>query len=242
MYLDKAYLVAVFTLIDIIYYFLSAVAYGTHSNDDFLSCSGSIVVEWLVLGSDQFIDLIHILCNYIRECVVSSIDRLSVLEVSFWLFRRSHQMWMLWVESMSSVDIYSLLIDKILQCIIIPDLDLLLFVGCPETIKEMQCRHLRSNRREVCHSTEVHYLLNVVACEHRESSLPYAHDVLVIAEDRQRMCRKGSRGYMKYCRHLLSSDFIHVRYHQKKSLRCCKCSCIRSGIRGAVNSSGSSSF
>ena len=129
--------------VDVIHYFFSAVAYRTHGNDHFCRVRCAVVIERLIVSTDQSIYFIHVLRDYVWECIIFPIDRFSVLEVCFRLLGRSHKMRMLRIESTCSVCIHRSLVYHALQYIIVPDLDLLLLVGCSESVKEVQCRHAR---------------------------------------------------------------------------------------------------
>ena len=68
------------------------------------------------------------------------------------------------------------------------------------------------------HRGEVHDFLNVALAEHCETCLAASHDITVVTEDVQSLCRDCSCADVEHTRKLLSSNLVHVRDHQQKSL------------------------
>jgi hypothetical protein len=54
--------------------------------------------------------------------------------------------------------------------------------------------------------------------EHGEAGLTAGHDVGMIAEDVQRVCRDGTGGNVEHGRELLACDLVHVGDHQQQAL------------------------
>ena len=64
----------------------------------------------------------------------------------------------------------------------------------------------------------VHRFLNGVGGQHRKAGLAAAHDVAVVAEDRQRMIRQRARAHVEHGGQQLAGDLVHVRDHEQQAL------------------------
>ena len=125
---------------------------------------------------------------------------------------------------------------------IINNFNFLNFMRSSETVKKMKERNTRFNCRKMRNCSDVHNFLNASCTEHCKTCLSCGINVSVISENRKSMRRKSTSRNMKNAWKKFSRDFIHVRNHQKKTLRSRICGSQSSGLKGTVNSSRRSSF
>ena len=90
------------------------------------------------------------------------------------------------------------------------------------------------------HGSEILGLLDTAGCEHREACLAACHHILMVSEDGEGMGGKGPGGYMEDGGKHFTCNLVHVRNHEKETLRCSVCGCKDACLQGAVNSSGGS--
>ena len=100
----------------------------------------------------------------------------------------------------------------------------------------MEERNLTLDSGEVSNSAQVHNFLRAVSAQHCITGLTASVDVGVIAENVQRMGSNAACGYVNNARKQLASHLVHVRDHQKKTLRSCISGCECAGCEGTVNS------
>ena len=89
-----------------------------------------------------------------------------------------------------------------------------------EAVEEVDERNAALNGGEVSDSAEVHYFLGVGLCEHCISGLTACIYVGVVAEDVERVGSYAACRNVNYVRKELTGDLVHVRDHEKESLRC----------------------
>ena len=80
-----------------------------------------------------------------------------------------------------------------------------------ESIKIMKERNSSLNRCEMCNTAEIHNFLHAVGCKKCKSGLTACHNILVIAKDVQRMCRKRSCADMENCRQKFARTEIFLK-------------------------------
>ena len=79
-----------------------------------------------------------------------------------------------------------------------------------KSVEKVQKRHSPLNRRKMRDTAQIHHLLHAVACEHRKAALATGIDVLMIAENGERLRRKRARRDMNDARKHLARDLIHI--------------------------------
>ena len=96
----------------------------------------------------------------------------------------------------------------------------MILVWCTETIEEvdewywcLQCSKVRNCR-------EVHNLLNRTWTEHSEACLTASHYVLVVTEDTKSVTCECTCWNVEYTWQKFTSNLVHVRNHQEKTLWC----------------------
>ena len=231
--LDKADLLALCG--EVVDDFLADVADRAHRNDDALCIRCAVVVEQLIVGADLGIDLVHVLLDDRRECIVILVACFSVLEEDIAVFSRAAENRVLGVDRACTESSDRVHIGHFLQIVEVPDLDLLDLVRGAEAVKEVEERHSALDGCKVCNRAEVHDLLRVGLSQHCKAGLTTCVDVRVIAEDVQCMGCNAACGYMEHAGKQLARDLVHVRDHQEKTLRRRVGRRHRAGRKAAVN-------
>ena len=103
----------------------------------------------------------------------------------------------------------------------------------------MQERHAGFQRDEVRHARQVHHLLHRRGRQHGETGLPGGHDVLVVAENGERLRRQRPRRDVEHARKQLTRDLVHIGNHQQQSLRRGEGRGESASLQGAVHRPGS---
>ena len=137
------------------------VADRAHGNDNLFGIGSAVVVEELVVGTDLGIDLIHVVLGDADDIVIILVAGLTSLEEDVGVLRRASEYRVLRVERTAAVSVNCVPVKHIGKVFIIPDLNLLDFVGSTEAVEEVQERNTTLDRGKVSNSTEVHNLLNV---------------------------------------------------------------------------------
>ena len=127
-------------------------------------------------------------------------------------------------------------VNHVSEILVIPDSNLLNFMGCTETIEEIQERDTALDGCEMSNRTQVHNFLNAVFAQHCKAGLPACHDVRVITEDRQCMSSQSTSRNVEHAWQQFAGNLIHVRDHQQKTLGSCISCGQRTCIQGTMNS------
>ena len=116
------------------------------------------------------------------------------------------------------------------------------FVRTPESVEEVDKRDAGFERCSLRDEREIHDLLDRVRSEHRPAGLPYSHDVLMIAKDRERLGGKGAGRHVEHRGSQLARNLIHVGDHEKQALRRGESGRQRAGLQSAVNRARRAAF
>ncbi len=90
----------------------------------------------------------------------------------------------------------------------------------------------------MCNGCQIHHLLYGTLAEHCEAGLTGGVDILVVAEDAQRMAGQRTCRYMEHAGQQLACYLIHVRNHQQETLRCGVGGGQRACLQRAVHGTG----
>ena len=218
---DKAVLLALCVeLVDGFFHRLGARA---HDDDDLFGVGSAHIVKQVVASARERVHLVHHLLHDGGRRKVVAVRRLAVLEVGVAVLRGAALNGMLGVEGACAEFRHvlgkALLVEDRLHLLIGNDVDLGDFVRGTEAVKEIDERHACAERGQMRHEREVHDLLHRAARDHREARLTARHDVLMVAEDVQRMRGDRARGDVHDHGQQFARNFVHVGDHQQKSLR-----------------------
>ncbi len=122
------------------------------------------------------------------------------------------------VESSVAECCDSVLVNHLVECIVIPDFDLLDLVRGSEAVEEVEERNSSLDGGEVSYSAEVHYFLGVRGAEHSVAGLTTCVDIAVVTEDRKSMGSESTSRNVDNVRKQLTCDLVHIRDHQEKTL------------------------
>ena len=121
-------------------------------------------------------------------------------------------------------------------------LDLAHLVRRAETVKRMQERDPRLQRRSLRNQPQVHDFLDGVREKHAPASAARRHHVAMVAEDRQRMRGNRTSRDMKHGACQFTGNLEQVGNHQQQALagreRCRQ----RAGLQSAVHRPGGAAF
>ena len=134
------------------------------------------------------------------------------------------------------------MVDHLVEVLVIPDLDLLDFMGGAEAVEEVEERHAALDGGAVGDGRQVHDLLDAAFAEHGKTGLAAGVNVGVVAEDVQSMGSDAARGNIDDARQQLASHFVHIRDHEQQALGSGKRGGQRAGGQRAVNRTGRAGF
>ena len=216
--------------------FADSLASRTHTDDDVLCIGSTVVVERTVLAAGDLADLLHIVGNDIRHCVVVTVAALAVSEEDIGVLRHTAHLRTHRAEGTLTELLNSLPINERTEILHIYRLHLLVLVRGTEAVEEVEERYAALDSSEVCYSGEVHYLLYGSLSEHSETGLAASHDILMVTEDTEHVaCQRTSR-YMEDGRDELTGNLVHVRNHQQQTLRSRESGGERTCVQRTVNS------
>ena len=121
-------------------------------------------------------------------------------------------------------------------------LDFLHLVRGAEAVEEVQEGQARLNGGQVGDKRHVVRFLDRTAAQDGESGLAAGHDVLLVAEDGQRVRGHGAGGHMEDAGQKLAGDLVHVGDHEEQALGGREGAGERAARQTAVHRSGGSGF
>ena len=198
--------------------FLNGLADRTHGDYNMLRVGRADVVEQLVIGANLFIDLAQIFLDDAGNGFIVLVAGFSCLEEHVGVLSGALQEGAFRIHGVFAEVVDGVHIQHILQVVVIPDFNLLNFVGSTETIKEMQEGNLALNGGQMCRRAQVHNLLNTAGAEHREAGLAAGVNVLMVAEDGQRVGSQGTGGDVEHAGEQLACNLVHIGDHQQQAL------------------------
>ena len=222
--------------------FLGNVAYRTHCDDHAVCIGSAVVVEEIVIRTELLVDLLHVLLNNSGQCIVNRVAGLAVLEEHVVVLMGTAHSRMLRVQSVSTELRNGIHVAHFLEVSVVPELNLLDLMGGTETVEEVEERNLALDCCEMSNGGEIHNFLRVGLRHHGETGLTARIHVAVVTEDVQGLRSNATCGYIENTRELLGSNLVHIRDHQKKTLRCGKCGGDSTGSKGTVNGTCSAGF
>ena len=207
---------------------------GAHQDQHALGVGSAEVIEEPVLTAHDSRELVHHVLHDGGAGQVVGIDGLARLEVDIGVLGGAANEGMLGRERTGAVCAHQLVVDHRLQVFHRELLDFGDLVRGAEAVEEVNERDARFERGGLRDQRAVHRFLNRVRGEHRKAGLADGHDVLLVAEDRQRVCGDGAGGDVDHGRSELARDLIHVRNHEQQTLRRREGGGERAGLQRAV--------
>ena len=157
-----------------------------------------MVVEQLVVSASQFVNFVHVVFYNVRNVQIEFVGCFTMLEVNVRVFCSTTSYRSIWIQCIFTECINSIHINHWFQIFIVPDFDFLNFVGCTETVKEVDEWYTSFNSCQVSYSGQVHYFLYRGFSKHSAASCTSSHYVLVVTEDSQSMCSQCTSSYLEY--------------------------------------------
>ena len=190
-----------------------------HRHDDMLGIFCPVVYERLVLAASDLRNLAHRLGNHVGHGVIETVGGLAGLEIDVGVLRRTAGDGVLGVERPPAELSQRIAVEHGGQGGLVDQLDLLDLVRGTEAVEEVQERHARFERHDMRHARQIHHLLYRRGGQHGEPGLAGGHDVLVVSENRQRLCGQRTRRDVEHARQQFAGDLIHIGDHQQQTLR-----------------------
>ena len=215
---DQADFVPLFVhLVDGLFHRVCAAA---HDDGYVLRVGSAAVVEQVVAAPGELVHLFHHLRYDGGSGEVILVRRFAVLEIGIAVLRRALLDGVFGVERAALEIVDVLHVDERFHLVVVDDVDLGNLVRGAESVKEVQERHLRFERGEVRDEREVHNFLHGAGREHRKTRLAAGHNVLMVAENVQRMRRDRACGNVEHGREQFARDLIHIGDHEEEPLAC----------------------
>ena len=198
--------------------FFHTVRGGPHDDGDSFRVGGPDVIEEFVFPAREFRELVHYFLNNRGSCLVVFVagfpggeEYVGVLAgtADHRFFRR---------EAAGPVGVYEIGGNHFPHGVVGDFLNLLLLVGGPEAVEEVEEGHAGAQRGFLGDQSHVHHFLDVIGGEHPEAGGAGRHDVGVIAENVQSLGRYGAGGDVENRRGKLPGDLEHVGNHQEQTL------------------------
>ena len=198
--------------------FLDHVADRTHRDDDAVGVFGAVIVEQVILAAGHFADFCHIFLDDAGDGLIVEIGDFALLEVNVRILGGAANHRMVGVQRPATEGVQRILVDQAGQFVIFDHFNFLRFVRSTETVKEIEERHAAFDRRQMGHRSQVHDLLHAAFGQKGETGLAGRHDVLVIAENAQRIGGNRARADVEYARQQFAGHFVHIGDHQQQAL------------------------
>ena len=222
--------------------FLDDVADRAHRHDDAVGVRGAVVVEQVVLAAGEFLDLGHVGLDDFGNRFIVGVGNFALLEVNVRVLGRAPNHRMIRAQRAAAESVQAILVDQAGQFVILDDFDLLGFVRGPEAVEEVQERYPAFNCRQVRHRSQVHDLLDAAFRQQGKAGLTGRHDVLMVAENAQRVCGHRPGADVEHARQQFTGDFVHVGNHEQQALGSGKGRGQGAGLQGTVYRAGSAGF
>ncbi len=198
---------------------LEGLGDGTHGDDDVLGIGSTVVGERLVLASGNLRNLFHGVADHVGHGVVELVGRLAGLEIDVGILGRTARDGMLGIEGAAAELLERVAVEHGGEGGLVDELDFLNLMRSAEPVEEMEERHTRLERHDMGDTGEVHDLLHRRGGEHGETGLPGGHDVLVVAEDGERLGGERTGRNVEDAGEQLARNLVHIGDHQQQALR-----------------------
>ena len=237
---DQADLFAV--CVQVVHDFACHVSDGAHGDDDAVCIGSAVVVEQLVAGAQLLVDLVHILFNDRRHCIIILVASFTMLEEGVVVLVTALGGAMVGVQGAGTESGHSVHVNHVSQVSIIPNGQLLDLVRGTETVEEVQEGNAAFDGSQMSHRSQIHDFLGVGLSQHRKAGLTAGHDVFMVAEDVQSVGGQGTSSDVEDAGEQLACNFIHIGDHQQQALRCGVGGGQGAGGQGTVDGTGSASL
>ncbi len=222
--------------------FLGSLRPGAHHDENPLRIRRPDIVKQPIRPPDHFGKLVHLGLHLVGTAVVKRVRGFTDLEEHVGILRRAAQDRVVGRQRPLAVFENALHVDERPQVVFGQHFDFVHFVRSAEAVEEMQEGNSRLERGRVRNQSQVHGFLHGIRAQHRPAGGATEHDVAVIAKDGERVRGQGTGGHVKSRRRQLAGNFVHVRDHQEKALRCRERGRQRPGLQSSVHRAGRAAF
>ena len=240
MYFQNAELLTL--RVQVVNRFLNGFGAGAHNDDNLFGISRAVVFNNVILAAGDFGELVHFFLNDAGNGVIIFVGSFAALEEDVRVLRRTADDRGFRTQRVFGVELVVYAFEHGAEVVVRQQFDFLDFVRGAETVKEVHERNARTQRRSLRNRGHVVRFLHRVGAEHRKTGLAAAHNVSVVAENRQRVVRERTGGNVHDERRKFAGDFVHIRNHQEQTLRSRKGGGQRTGLQGAVACAGGTGF
>ena len=228
--------------IQVIHGFFRSFGEGPHRYDHAVSVRSAIVDERMVFTAGQFGDLLHVSFHDVRNGFVVFVYDLLLLEIYIAVFQGAFNGRMVRIRSSVAEFFDCFLIGHGKEILVVIGFDLLYFMRGAESVKEVQERHAALDGGKVCHSGQVHRLLDAAFSQHGKAGLPAGHDVALVTEDTEGIGAQGAGCHVEDTRQQFAGNLVHIRDHQQQALGSRIRRGERTGLQRTVYSPGRTAF
>ena len=205
--------------VEIINDFLCCFTGAAHHDDGAVCVFGTVVVEDVVVTACDFVDALHVFFNHCRDVVVCAVVGFFRLIVDIGALNGGAHQRVFRVHCDFMEVTQRILVHEFRNLVEIDNFDLLDFVGCTETVKEMHERNAGLDRCQMRNRAEVHRLLYGCGAHHSGTGRTAGHDILMVTEDVVCVLGNRTRRNVEDGRHPVSGHDVEVRNHEEKTLR-----------------------
>ena len=190
----------------------------------------------MIICSELCVDFVHVFLNNLGHCVIILVAGFSVLEEDVSVFMRAAHYGAFGIESALTERFNGVHVAHFLKIFIVPDLNLLNFMRSAETVKEVDERNSALDCRKVSNCAEIHNLLRVGFGKHCKTCLTAGVNVRMIAEDVKSVGSNATGRNVENRGKKFTGNLIHIRDHEKKTLRsgigCGESACCERAVNG----------
>jgi hypothetical protein len=210
---------------------------GAHEDDDAVGVGRAVVVEEPVTAAGLGGKAVHHVLHDDRAGEVVGVAGFAGLEEDVGVLCRSAEDGAVGGERAQAMGADGLFVEEGEDGFVGDGEDFVDLVGGAEAIEEVHEGDAGFKRREVGNGRKISSFLHRVRGKHCIAGLAAAHDVGVIAEDRQRMRGDRARGHVHHGGGELACDLVHVGDHEQQALgggeRGGKCAALEGSMHGA---------
>ena len=217
---------------------LNRVGSGTHDDDNTFGVGCTGVFDQMIGTAGDFGKLVHLFLDDRDAGGIEAVDRFPPLEVDVRVLGGAAHDRTIRGEAPQAVGVDQIVAYHGAHVVEGQLLDLLNLVGGAEAVEEVHERNAGTQSGRLGDQGEVHDLLDIVGAEHGPAGGAAGHDVGMVAEYRERLCRDGSGRDVEDGGGQLAGDLVHVGDHQQQSLAAGEGRGQRAGLQRTMDGSG----
>ena len=191
----------------------------THDDDNLFGIGGTDIIDNIIFAAGDFSEFIHFFLNNAFDFFVEGVGSFAALEENVGVLSGAADNRSFGTQSVFSVESIVDAFEHGFQIIIGKQFDFFDFVRSAETVKEMHERNAAAQSCGLGNGSHIVSFLNRVGGQHGKTGLTAAHNVSMVAENRQGMISQRTGGNMHDERREFAGDFVHVGNHQEQTLR-----------------------